>query len=68
MFCTIILKRQFSKTNGLMAKSVARFDGKPPRTRQMEFDMFWKEFEAIEPTIQDSTPEEEEPVNGKIIK
>lgn len=49
-----------------MAKSAARFDGKPPRKGQMELEMFWKEFEAIGPTIQDSTSEEEEPINGKL--
>lgn len=30
----------------------------------MELDMFWKEFESIEPSVQETTEEEDEPVNG----
>ena len=47
-----------------MERPFRKCDGQPPRKKQMELDMFWKEFESIEPSVQETTEEEDEPVNG----
>lgn len=51
-----------------MAKPVKRGDGQMARMRQpwVDLDMFWKEFESIEPRVEDD--EEEDNVNGNLIK
>ena len=41
-----------------------RVDGQMPRMRQTDLDMFWKEYESIEPTVEETNDEED--LNGNI--
>jgi hypothetical protein len=35
-----------------------------PRMRQIDLDMFWREYESIEPTVEETNDEED--LNGNI--
>ncbi|CAB3992971.1 Hypothetical predicted protein [Paramuricea clavata] len=40
-----------------------RVDGQMPRMRQTDLDMFWKEYESIEPTVVETNDEEDDHLN-----
>lgn len=44
----------------MMAKPVQNADGQPPRSRQLDLAMFWKEYDSIKPTAQNTIAEEED--------
>lgn len=47
-----------------MSKPARKPDGQISRVRQSELDMFWKEYESIEPRVEDTHDEEDEHLNG----
>ena len=49
----------------VMSKPGRKPDGQMSRVRQLDLDMFWKEFESIEPTVEETHDEEDEHINGK---
>ena len=51
----------------IMAKPPRKVDGQLPRKRQLDLDMFWREYESIEPKPEDqSNDEEDELSNGNV--
>ena len=47
-----------------MAKPV-RKDGQLPKTRHFDLDLFWREYESIEPKAEEVNDEEDDLSNGK---
>lgn len=48
-----------------MSKPGRKPDGQVSRVRQLDLDMFWKEYESIEPRVEETHDEEDEYINGK---
>ncbi|XP_028405819.1 LOW QUALITY PROTEIN: rho GTPase-activating protein 18-like [Dendronephthya gigantea] len=46
-----------------MAKPVKRGDGQAQRIRHLDLDMFWKEYESIEPRVEEPNDEEDDHLN-----
>lgn len=47
-----------------MAQSPRKANGQMQRVRQLDLDMFWKEFESIAPNVEESNEEEDDTING----
>ncbi len=50
-----------------MAKPARKADGQMQRIRQLDLDMFWKEYESIEPRVEETNDEEDDHSNGNFI-
>ena len=51
-----------------MAKPARKGDGQMQRIRQLDLDMFWKEYESIEPRVEETNDEEDDHSNGNFIQ
>ena len=50
----------------IMSKLGRKPDGQVSRVRNFDLEMFWREYESIEPRIEETHDEPDEPLNGNM--
>ena len=49
-----------------MSKVGRKPDGQVSRVRNFDLEMFWREYESIEPRVEETHDEPDEPLNGNM--